>query len=204
MGGKQVPLVNVSNWPSCVWNVAHPSMSAAVTPCHPPWAAVEQMRLLIECIAYSTQCAHTEHTHMHTTFIYTLISFLGKLCCPIVVVVVWSCEIHMKSEIIIFIDIVARVHAYLWEVSTVWVRPAILIQIIVIHEWWNYIWKTCRSMYMIWGFLKEHFVPVLPQVSCFNSEYFTLSSPPHDFLGFVINHKTLLNILPSVLQKILL
>lgn len=36
---KQVPLVNVSNCPSCLLNVVHPSLSAAVTPCHPPSVA---------------------------------------------------------------------------------------------------------------------------------------------------------------------
>lgn len=33
--GKQVPLVNVSNCPSCLRNLAHPSLSCAVTPCRP-------------------------------------------------------------------------------------------------------------------------------------------------------------------------
>lgn len=32
-GVKQVPVVNVSNCPSCLQNLRHPSLSSVVTPC---------------------------------------------------------------------------------------------------------------------------------------------------------------------------
>lgn len=125
MGGKQVPLVNVSNWPSCVWNVAHPSLSGAVTPCHPPWAAAEQMRLLDERLAHSTPCTHTLDTHIYTTFRYTLISFLGKWCCSN-----QRMEWNGTMNGIVVVGIVAEVHVCVWEMSTVSVRPAIQIRIL--------------------------------------------------------------------------
>lgn len=55
--GKQVPLVNVSNCPSCLRNLVHPSLSCAVTPC----------RLLSQAGADSPCCNRWGFSHVRST-----------------------------------------------------------------------------------------------------------------------------------------
>lgn len=66
-GGKQVPVVNVSNCPSCLQNLGHPSLSSAVTPCRSTSrGGPAELRLVTDEASLSSRRPQSHRDDRHT------------------------------------------------------------------------------------------------------------------------------------------